>query len=305
MRNRIVFWILGIFGVIIIGGGIYTYNIYSSVTKTLDEVHKPLNRDENSKGTVETKVNKSEPISILLLGADERGNDKGRSDSLMVITLNPKNNSMKTLSIPRDTYTEIVGKGKSDKINHAYAFGGVDMSVATVEKFLGIPINYYIEVNMEGFIDIVDAVDGVDVNNDLEFSLEGNHFKKGNIHLNGKEALAYTRMRKEDPRGDFGRQMRQRQVMQAVIKKGASISSLANYGDILTAIQKNVKTNLTQEQMFDMQKNYKDCLKNSEDIQITGDGHKAADGIWYFYVQDQAKQDLTNKLRTHLELTVK
>ena len=108
-------------------------------------------------------------------------------------------------------------------------------------------------------------------------------------------------MRKEDPRGDFGRQMRQRQVMQAVIKKGASFSSLASYGDVLTAIQKNVKTNLTQNQMFDMQKNYKDCLKNSEEIPIPGDSTKAADGIWYYYVSDAAKQDLTNKLKAHLE----
>nr|WP_312860851.1 LytR family transcriptional regulator [Bacillus paramycoides] len=298
MKKKLLFWIIGI---VIIGGGAYAYNIYSSVSKTLDEVHKPLKRDENGKH--EEKINKSEPVSILLLGADERGEDKGRSDSLMVITLNPKNNSMKTVSIPRDTYTEIVGKGKSDKINHAYAFGGVDMSVATVEKFLNVPINYYIEVNMEGFKDIVDAVGGVDVNNDLDFSLDGIHFKKGTVHLTGEEALAYTRMRKEDPRGDFGRQMRQRQVMQAVIKKGASFSSLASYGDVLTAIQKNVKTNLTQDQMFDMQKNYKNCLQNSEDIQIPGDGHKAADGIWYYYVPDAAKQDLTNKLQAHLELT--
>ncbi len=301
MKKKILLWILGIIGVMIIGGGVYAYNVYSKVSKTLDEVHKPLKRDEGNKQ--EEKINKSEPVSILLLGADERGEDKGRSDSLMVITLNPKNNSMKTVSIPRDTYTEIVGKGKSDKINHAYAFGGVDMSVATVEKFLNVPINYYIEVNMEGFKDIVDAVGGVDVNNDLEFSLEGKHFQKGNIHLTGDQALAYTRMRKEDPRGDFGRQMRQRQVMQAVIKKGASFSSLSSYGDVLTAIQKNVKTNLTQDQMFDMQKNYKDCLKNSEEIQIPGDGHKAADGIWYYYVPDAAKQDITNKLRTHLEVT--
>ena len=74
---------------------------------------------------------------------------------------------------------------------------------------------------MEGFKDIVDAVGGVDVNNDLEFSRR-EALRKGNIHLTGDQALAYTRMRKEDPRGDFGRQMRQRQVMQAVIKKGAS-----------------------------------------------------------------------------------
>ncbi|HDR7793061.1 TPA: LytR family transcriptional regulator [Bacillus luti] len=301
MKKKILFWVLGIIGVLIIGGGIYAYNVYSSVSKTLEEVHQPLKRDKNS-NKFEAKISNSEPVSILLLGADERGDDKGRSDSLMVITLNPKNNSMKTVSIPRDTYTEIVGRGNSDKINHAYAFGGVDMSVATVEKFLDVPINYYIEVNMEGFKDIVDAVGGVDVNNDLEFTQDGHHFAKGNIHLTGDQALAFTRMRKQDPRGDFGRQMRQRQVMQGVIKKGASFSSLTSYGDVLTAIQKNVKTNLTQDQMFDMQKNYKNCLQNSEDIQIPGDGHKAANGIWYYYVPGAAKQDLTNKLRAHLEL---
>ncbi|MEI4829873.1 LytR family transcriptional regulator [Bacillus sp. FJAT-53711] len=300
MKKKILFWILGIVGVLVIGAGVYAYNVYSSVSKTLNEVHKPLQRDKE-KGTETTKINQSQPVSILLLGADERQDDKGRSDSLMVITLNPKTKSMKTVSIPRDTYTEIVGKGTKDKINHAYAFGGVDMSVATVEKFLDVPINYYIEVNMEGFKDIVDAVGGVDVNNDLEFTEGGHHFAKGDIHLNGDEALAFTRMRKQDPRGDFGRQMRQRQVMQAVIKKGAHVSSLANYGDVLTAIQKNVKTNLTQDQMFDMQKNYKDCLQNQEDIQIPGDGH-LQDKIWYYFVSDQDRQNLSNKLKEHLEI---
>ncbi|MDO6633970.1 polyisoprenyl-teichoic acid--peptidoglycan teichoic acid transferase TagU [Bacillus thuringiensis] len=300
MKKKIIFWILGIVGVITIGSGIYLYNIYSSATKTLDAVHKPLKRE---KGTEDNKVSQSKPLSILLLGSDATPDEQGRSDSIMVITLNPKNNSMKTVSIPRDTYTEIIGKDKKDKINHAYAFGGADMSVATIENFLNIPINYYIEVDMEGFKDIVDAVDGVTVNNDLEFTLDEHHFSKGTIHLTGNEALAFTRMRKEDPRGDFGRQMRQRQVLQAIIKKGANVSSLAHYGDILNAIQKNVKTNLTQDQMFDIQKNYKDCLKNSEDIQIPGDGHKAADGIWYYYVPDQVKQDLTSKLKMHLELT--
>lgn len=307
MKKKILFWILGIVGVLVIGTGAYAYHVYSSVSNTLNDVHKPLQRDkENSKEAeeVKVKVKESQPVSILLLGADERGDDKGRSDSLMVITLNPKTKSMKTVSIPRDTYTEIVGKGKKDKINHAYAFGGVDMSVATVEKFLDMPINYYIEVNMEGFKDIVDAVGGVDVNNDLEFTQDAHHFAKGNIHLTGDEALAYTRMRKQDPRGDFGRQMRQRQVMEAVISKGANVSSLANYGDVLKAIQKNVKTNLTQDQMFDMQKNYKDCLQNKEDIQIPGDGH-IQDKIWYYFVPEQDRQNLSNKLKEHLELPKK
>ncbi|HDR4566988.1 LytR family transcriptional regulator [Bacillus paranthracis] len=303
MRKKIIFWILGIIGLLVVAGGIYAYTIYSDVSNTLNAVHKPLDRDKSEKRDQKVDIADQKPISILLMGTDQRESETSRSDSLMLFTLNPQKKSMKITSIPRDTYTEIIGKGKKDKINHAYAFGGIDMSVKTVENFLNVPVDHYIEVNMAGFKDIVDAVGGVDVNNDLEFTSRGSHFAKGNIHLNGETALKYTRMRYEDPRGDFGRQMRQRQVIQAVIKKGASVSSLASYGDVLKAIEKNVKTSLTQDQMFNMQKNYKDCMQNSEEIQIPGDGHKAADGIWYYYVPDAAKQDLTNKLRAHLEVT--
>lgn len=303
MKKKILFWVLGILGVIIIGTGAYVYHVYSSVSNTLESVHKPLNRDKSDKRAEKVEVADKKPLSILLMGVDERGEDKGRSDSLLLFTLNPQKKSMKITSIPRDTYTEIVGKDKKDKINHAYAFGGIDMAVKTVENFLNVPVDHYVEVNMEGFRDIVDAVGGVDVYNELSFNQDGSSFTKGDIHLNGEEALKYSRMRYFDPRGDFGRQMRQRQVIQAVIKKGASVSSLASYGDVLKAIEKNVKTSLTQDQMFDIQKNYKDCMENSEEIQIPGDGHKAADGIWYYYVPDAAKQDITNKLRTHLEVT--
>ncbi|MED1266872.1 LytR family transcriptional regulator [Bacillus mycoides] len=303
MKKKILFWILGIIGVLVIAGGVYAYTVYSNVSNTLNTVHKPLDRDKSDKRDKKVEIADNKPISILLMGVDQEDNGTGRSDSLMLFTLNPKTKSMKITSIPRDSYTEIVGKGKKDKINHAYAFGGIDMTVKTVENFLNVPVDHYIEVNMAGFKDIVDAVGGVDVNNDLEFTSRESHFAKGNIHLNGETALKYTRMRYEDPRGDFGRQMRQRQVIQAVIKKGASVSSLASYGDVLKAIEKNVKTSLTQDQMFDIQKNYKDCMENSEEIQIPGDGHKAADGIWYYYVPDAAKQDITNKLRAHLELT--
>lgn len=303
MKKKIFLWVLSIIGVILVGTGIYAYTVYSNVSNTLNTVHKPLDREKSDKRDGKVDIADRKPISILLMGVDQRGEDQGRSDSLMLFTLNPKSNSMKIISIPRDSYTEIVGKGKKDKINHAYAFGGIDMTVKTVENFLDIPVDHYIEVNMEGFRDIVDAVGGVDINNDMSFKMDGFDYPKGDLHLDGKKALVYSRMRYADSRGDFGRQMRQRQVIQAVIKKGASVSSLASYGDVLKAIEKNVKTSLTQDQMFEIQKNYKDCMQNSEEIQISGDGHKAADGIWYYYVPDAAKQDITNKLRAHLEVT--
>lgn len=302
MKKKILFWVLGIIGLFLVAGVGYAYYVYSDVSNTLDAVHKPLDRDKSDKREKEVDVADQKPISILLLGVDQRPGEAGRSDSLMLFTLNPGTESMKITSIPRDTYTEIVGKGTKDKINHAYAYGGIDMTVKTVENFLDVPVDHYVEVNMEGFKDIVDAVGGVDVNNNLEFTYEGTHFEKGHIHLNGEEALKYCRMRYEDPRGDFGRQERQRQVIQAVIKKGASVSTLANYGDVLTALEKNVKTSLTQEQMFDMQKNYKNCIENIEEIEIPGEGGKASDGVWYYHVSEQTRLDLSAKLQQHLEL---
>jgi polyisoprenyl-teichoic acid--peptidoglycan teichoic acid transferase len=240
---------------------------------------------------------------VLMLGVDQRGNDRGRSDTIIVLTVNPNNNSVKMLSIPRDTRTEIVGKGKQDKINHAYAFGGVSMAIDTVENFLDIPIDYYIQVNMEGFKDIVDAVGGVTVRNDLDFSYGGFHFAKGEINLNGEEALAFARMRKEDPRGDFGRQTRQRQIIQAVINEGASLSTLTNYSSIFSALGKNVKTNLTFEEMVDIQKNYKQASQTVEQMEIKEQGTKI-NGIYYGIVSAEEKQRIQNELKAQLELNL-
>jgi LCP family protein required for cell wall assembly len=303
MTRKVLFWILGILGVIVIGAGIYGYSVYSNVSKTLDKVHKPLEQDTSKKREEEVKVESEDPISILVMGVDKRAHDVGRSDTLMLLTLNPKMKSMKIVSIPRDTYTEIVGKGKKDKINHSYAFGGINMTVKTVEQFLNVPVDHYVEINMEGFKDIVDAVGGIDVNNDLDFTEEGIHFAKGNIHLDGKKALVYARMRKKDPRGDFGRQMRQRQVVQAVIQKGSNLSSLANYTRILSALEKNVKTSFTQEEMMEIPQGYRDCQDRVEEIQIEGKDTKI-NGIYYYIVDEAARKSLSNRLREHLELPV-
>lgn len=287
--------------VLILGVGAYAYSIWHSVEKTFTQTHEPLNRDVSEKRSEKVSFSKRDPISILLLGVDQRAGDRGRSDSLILMTVNPKDQSMKMVSIPRDTRTEIVGKGTTDKINHAYAFGGVDMAVNTVEKFLDVPVDYYVQVNMESFKDIVDAVGGVTVNNDLNFDYDGYSFKKGNLTLDGKEALAYSRMRKQDPRGDFGRQMRQRQIIEGVIEEGASVQSLANYGTILDTIGTNVRTNLTFDDMKQIQSNYKDARRNVEQLQVDGKGEKI-DGIYYYAVSDATREELSSKLKQHLNL---
>lgn len=282
--------------------GVFGYLIFNNVYMTLDAIHKDINETDKRVGKV--NIEKKEPFSILLLGVDHRTGDRGRSDSMIVMTVNAKNHSTKMVSIPRDTRTEIIGKGKEDKINHAYAFGGVQMSVDAVENFLNIPIDYYLEVNMEGFKDIVEAVGGVDVVNDLDFTFGGVHFKKGPLHLNGDDALKYARMRKLDPRGDFGRQMRQRQVIEAVIKKGVTVTSLTKYNSILTAIQNNVVTNLNLSEMISMQKKYRNAAKNIQETQINGKGTKIG-GIYYLLVPPEEQNYLSKDLRQHLELPLK
>lgn len=285
----------------VIGIGVYSYTVYKSLKNAVVTMHQPIEREISAKRETPVVFKEKDPFSVLMLGVDEREGDKGRSDTIIVLTVNPNNNSVKMLSIPRDTRTEIIGKGKEDKINHAYAFGGIAMSMDTVENFLDIPIDYYMQINMEGFRDIVDAVGGVTVQNDLDFTENEYHFAKGEITLNGDQALSFSRMRYEDPRGDFGRQSRQRQVIQAVINEGVSLSSLTNFSDIFTAIGKNIKTNLTFDQMMDIQKNYREAGKNIQQMEINETG-TMINKVYYGLVSPEEKQRIQTELKSQLEI---
>lgn len=283
----------------VIAGGIYVYSVYSNFTTTLDTMHEPVEREQPSVERTEiVEFDQQDPFSVLLLGVDEREDDRGRSDTMVVMTVNPETQSTKMVSIPRDTYTEIVGRGTTDKINHAYAFGGIEMSMNTTENLLDIPIDYVVQVNMEGFEDIVDAVDGVTVNNSLAFD----NFPEGEIELNGEQALDYVQMRKQDPRGDFGRQDRQKQVIQGIMRKGASINSLWNYKDIFDALGQNVRTNMTFDEMVDVQRNYQDAVTNVDQL-IVEDGYgETINGIWYYMMDDAELAEIQSTLKEHLEL---
>lgn len=306
-KGKLWLKIIGLLFVLLIaGGGAYAYTVYQSLTTAVDTMHQPIEREKSEKRPevitlTKEKEEAPDPFSVLVLGVDERKGDSGRSDTMIVLTVNPKVNSIKMLSIPRDTRTEIVGRGVKDKINHAYAFGREEMSIETVENLLDIPIDYYIKVNMEGFKDIVDAVGGIQVTNDLDFSEEGHHFSKGQIQLNGEQALAFVRMRKKDPNGDFGRQERQRQVIQGIISKGASLGTLTRFDDIFEALGKNVRTNLTFDEMLDIQKNYKGAAGSVEQLQMTGQSEKIG-GVYYINVPDKEIQTVQTELKNHLEI---
>lgn len=284
--------------------GLFIWKVYSDVTGTTEKIYKTV-EDKEEVRNKPVNINKSESFSILMLGVDTGDlgrTEQGRSDTIMVMTINPKTNTSKIVSIPRDTYTEIVGKGTMDKINHAYAFGGTAMSMNTVQKLLDIPIDYYVEVNMQGIQDIVDAVGGVEITSPLTFSGGDYAFTKGETRLlNGPQALAYSRMRYEDPNGDYGRQGRQRQVLEAIVKKAATFSTITNYKDVLGTMENNLQTNLAFEDMVDIFSKYRSATSNIEQIQLEGTG-VMMDGISYQQISDQELNRVSTLLKEQLEI---
>ena len=298
-KQKIVKFISILFFLLLIGGGIYVGMVYQSLKGAIHTMQGTEHKSE--KRTEDITFKNKDPFSLLILGVDERKNDRGRSDTMIVMTVNPTQKSIKMLSLPRDTRTEIVGHGTTDKMNHAYAYGGIPMAINTIETYLDIPIDYYVKMNMEGFQEIVEAVGGITVENDMNLSHGGYTFPKGTLTLDGEKALIYARIRKEDPRGDFGRQMRQRQVIQAIMKKGTSLSSLTNYRAIFEALGKNVETNLTFDEMLSIQYHYKEALNSVEQFTLEGKG-QIINGIWYLIVSDKERTNVQNQLKQHLEI---
>src|SRR5699024_5643775 len=133
-----------------------------------NEMHNPIKAIDTS--IVKDKLKNKDTLNILLLGIDEEVGDHGRSDAIVVLTVDSKNDQMQIVSIPRDKRTEVVGKGIQDKINHAYAFGGDEMSIDTIESFLNMELDYYVSMNMDGFESLVNELGTITVNSDREWS---------------------------------------------------------------------------------------------------------------------------------------
>lgn len=300
-KRKWPYWIGGAIVLLILAVGAYFFHLYDKVEDTVSDMHNPLARDDDPERQkkLESIVKNKKSINILLLGVDQREHDVGRSDTMILMSLNPRTNKIVMVSIPRDTYVDIPSVGM-DKINHAYAFGGVDLSVKTVEKAFDLPIHFYVKVNMQGFKQGVDALGGVTVTNDDAFSQGGETFSTGEIHLSGEEALKYIRMRKQDLRGDLGRNERQRSVIKSAMDKAASFSSITKVSDILTILGNNVTTNFNMKKMQTLFSDYRDTRKNIETIEISGSGDTIG-GIWYYIVPDEEMNRITQTIKEHME----
>lgn len=284
--------------VLLLGYSVYLYLHVKSAAEEMYEPREPIKTvsitEQRGGGDLPVDMENKEAFNALILGVDERTNDRGRSDTMIVLSVNPAKPSMLMFNIPRDTRTRIVGHGTEDKINHAYAFGGVNMSVQSVEKLLDIPIHYYMKVNMEGFAQVIDMLGGVDVNNPFAFDYEGRRFEQGTIHLDGEAALGFSRMRYDDPKGDLGRNDRQREIIQQVLKNTVQVSNMFQFETLLDKVSAHVRTDVTFDEMKQMFTNYRPVLNHIESVEIKGSGKKI-NGI-YYYMVDQAERDRVHQM---------
>lgn len=300
--KKIMKW-AGLFGValciLVIGIGM---KVYSDMKTTAEKLYTPLEQKVPAEREEIVDVKQQEPFSALLLGVDEREGDAGRSDTMIVLTVNPSLGTTKILSIPRDTYTEIIGADRKDKINHAFAYGGMEMSKQTVEHLLDIPIDYVAKINMKSFQEIIDIVGGITVENELDFTYDGEQFPIGQIELDGNKALKYVRMRYEDPAGDFGRQNRQKQVIQGVLKESISMNTILNYKSIIETLESNVEMNIRFDELMDIRKHYAGSFQKIDQLYLNNGTGTRMEGIYYYMPDEGELESIQATLKEHLEI---
>lgn len=268
----------------------YYPNIVSE-TKIIKEYSKEMKNDE-SELLVSTK-SLTEPFTVLVLGVDSEAttgldaNAAFNGDTIMLVTFNPKTLSATMFSIPRDLYVPIINAyGRNigyNKINSSAAYGTAS-TINTVENLTDIEIDYFVKVNFQGAIDLVNALGGIDVDVEApDYDYYISRFGEGVLcesgadrtytnmvcmntgmqHLNGEQALAYARSRHAYLESDIARNRHQQQIIEAIAKKIVKTSSLGDFTNILNTISNNIATNMSTSQILSFYESLKGMLVNA------------------------------------------
>jgi LCP family protein required for cell wall assembly len=243
--------------------------IYQSITDNDPEYGKHLKiidtikiyvKKEKSKKKANVDEITTKPFIIFLSGIDTRGNTlvkKSLSDVNMLITVNPNTKTILLVSIPRDSYVQLHGYRGKDKLTHAGSLGGLELSKATVEDFMGVKADYYARVNFRAVINLVDAVGGITVQEDPEvkkrfkaWTNAGCWIEPGENHFGGECALAFARERYHYSKGDMQRNINQQKVLKALFDKmSTNTYTVAHYTDILNAVNGTFETDMQMEEI--------------------------------------------------------
>lgn len=243
-RLLMVVLLLGVLLVSLFWGTVWVYNTFINPPHQVAAANDDIKNDE--------KLN--ERINILLLGIDDgdseaEASEPKRTDAMLLLSVDPKENKVSVLSLPRDTKVVLPGHRDPQKINAAYTYGGVVMAKQTVANLLKVPIHYYALANWRGFIEIVDLIGGVDiyVEHDMKYNDPYANLvidiKQGSQHMNGETAGKYVRFR-SDELGDIGRVQRQQTFLKAAAKQMFSVQNISKIGTLMSALDKYIETDL-------------------------------------------------------------
>ncbi|MFA9494017.1 LCP family protein [Streptococcus sp. E17BB] len=314
--KKIALMLTGIITVTAIAVGLYLTTAYSFSTNELSKTFKNYRQDSIQS----TAIADTKPFSVLLMGVDTGSGSRedrwqGQSDSMILVTVNPQTNTTTLTSLERDTLVDLLDDtgeplGTKTKLNAAYAYGGAPMAIKTVEGLMDIRINYYMQINMQGLVDLVNAVGGITVTNQFDFPIRIDEWEPeytssvepGTHKVNGDQALVYARMRYDDPEGDYGRQRRQREVIQKLVSKLLALNSLSSYRSILTAVSKNMQTDilLTPQTIPDLLA-YRQAISNLQTYQLHGED-AMVDEVSYQAVTREHLLETQNRIKRELGL---
>ncbi|MBP1043682.1 LCP family protein [Vagococcus sp. BWB3-3] len=261
-RNKPSVWVnvfkvsLVVLLIAVLGAVAYGAKLLTQAEDLMEQTYKPRKSGTDSNETIEP--NKT-PFSILVMGVDdndERALGSNRTDTMIVVTMNPDTGKVSMVSIPRDTFTYVESDDFTGytKINAAYTYGKEDGAIDAVEGLLDIPIDFYVTVDFQAFEKIVDALGGVSVDVPVAIS-EANaqltrmvELEPGEQVLTGEEALAFARTRKID--NDIKRGERQQMVVQAVMKKAMAVGSITKYSDVMASLNNHLWTDMNRDTMM-------------------------------------------------------
>ncbi len=237
-------------------------------SSSLFDEKNPVRRIVNSDKEEEELIKAKDKSIVMIMGVDKREDDVGRSDTLMIATIDPRLDQATLLSIPRDTRVKIRGRGY-DKINAAFAYGGVALTESTVENFLGIDIDHYVQIDTNSFVKIIDAIGGIDIDVEKRMYYEDPWDDNGGLvidlypgqqHMDGKTAVTYVRYR--DSEGDIGRVKRQQAFMAACMDKVTSPEIVPRIPKIVREIIDAVETDMSLRQLLELAGSLKAAQQN-------------------------------------------
>ncbi|HDR3874193.1 LCP family protein [Bacillus anthracis] len=288
-KKRLLWFLLIPLLIIALGAGGYSFHIYSKAKSILSNAYSELGRGDKSSKREKAVKPMTDNISILIMGVDEsdiRDKNYGkatRTDALLLATINKNDKSVKLVSIPRDSRVYIKSREKYDKITHAHVFGGVDSTIDTVENFLDVPVDYYVKFNFKSFIKIVDSLGGITVDVPVEFTEQNSKDEADAIHL---------------------KKGRQQLVLEAIAEKALSLNSINKIGGLLDAVDKDLKTNLTFDDMMTIAKNSMGSNLKMDKLQVEGTD-KYIGGIYYYVPNEKSVNNISTTLQEHLGVTNK